>query len=94
MGGASLGCGNPTELAESYPGKTVLDLGSGAGRDVLLSARRVGPTGHAMVELEPLAQEVKQFLDAWAGCVAGMTVDTTAAGKVASAFIRTTKPKA
>jgi arsenite methyltransferase len=44
---ASLGCGNPTALAELKPGKTVLDLGSGGGIDVLLSARRVGPTGKA-----------------------------------------------
>ena len=44
---ASLGCGNPTALAELKPGETVLDLGSGGGIDVLLSARRVGPTGMA-----------------------------------------------
>lgn len=44
---ASLGCGNPTAVADLNPGETVLDLGSGAGIDVLLSARRVGPTGFA-----------------------------------------------
>jgi len=44
---ASLGCGNPTALAELKPGETVLDLGSGGGIDVLLSARRVGPSGLA-----------------------------------------------
>jgi arsenite methyltransferase len=44
---ASLGCGNPTALAKLNPGDTVLDLGSGGGIDVLLSARRVGPTGKA-----------------------------------------------
>jgi len=44
---ASLGCGNPTALAELKPGETVLDLGSGGGIDVLLSASRVGPTGKA-----------------------------------------------
>ncbi|MDQ2805391.1 MAG: arsenite methyltransferase [Chloroflexota bacterium] len=44
---ASLGCGNPTALAELHPGETVLDLGSGGGIDVLLSAQRVGPTGLA-----------------------------------------------
>jgi len=44
---ASLGCGNPTALAELSPGETVLDLGSGGGIDVLLSAKRVGPTGKA-----------------------------------------------
>jgi len=44
---ASLGCGNPTALAKLNPGEVVLDLGSGGGIDVLLSARRVGPTGKA-----------------------------------------------
>jgi arsenite methyltransferase len=44
---ASLGCGNPTALAQLSPGETVLDLGSGGGIDVLLSARRVGPAGKA-----------------------------------------------
>jgi len=44
---ASLGCGNPTALAQLHPGETVLDLGSGGGVDVLLSAKRVGPTGKA-----------------------------------------------
>ena len=44
---ASLGCGNPTALAELHEGEVVLDLGSGAGLDVLLSARRVSPGGHA-----------------------------------------------
>jgi arsenite methyltransferase len=44
---ASLGCGNPTALADLRPGEVVLDLGSGGGIDVLLSARRIGPTGKA-----------------------------------------------
>src|SRR6516165_7369042 len=44
---ASLGCGNPTALIDLQPGETVLDLGSGGGIDVLLSARRVGSTGKA-----------------------------------------------
>jgi ubiquinone/menaquinone biosynthesis C-methylase UbiE len=44
---ASLGCGNPTALAQLNPGEVVLDLGSGGGIDVLLSAKRVGPTGKA-----------------------------------------------
>jgi arsenite methyltransferase len=44
---ASLGCGNPTVVADLHEGETVLDLGSGGGIDVLLSARRVGPSGHA-----------------------------------------------
>ena len=62
---ASLGCGNPTALAELQPGETVLDLGSGGGIDVLLSARRVGPTGVAYGvdmtdEMLALAQENKR----------------------------------
>src|SRR2546428_1408532 len=44
---ASLGCGNPTALADLHEGETVLDLGSGGGIDVLLSAKRIGPTGKA-----------------------------------------------
>src|SRR6266481_9473522 len=44
---ASLGCGNPTALIQLEPGQTVLDLGSGGGIDVLLSSKRVGPTGKA-----------------------------------------------
>jgi SAM-dependent methyltransferase len=59
---ASLGCGNPTALIDLRPGETVLDLGSGGGIDVLLSARRVGPTGKAYGldmtdEMLALAQE-------------------------------------
>ena len=62
---ASLGCGNPTALAELAPGETVLDLGSGGGIDVLLSAKRVGPTGKAYGldmtdEMLALAQENKR----------------------------------
>ena len=62
---ASLGCGNPTALAELQPGETVLDLGSGGGIDVLLSARRVGPTGKAYGldmtdEMLALAEENKR----------------------------------
>ncbi|MDO9074727.1 MAG: arsenite methyltransferase [Rubrivivax sp.] len=62
---ASLGCGNPTALAELKPGETVLDLGAGGGIDVLLSARRVGPTGTAYGvdmtdEMLALAQENKR----------------------------------
>src|SRR6188472_1656275 len=45
---ASLGCGNPTALIDLHPGQTVLDLGSGGGIDVLLSARRVAPDGKAI----------------------------------------------
>ena len=43
---ASMACGNPVAVAELHPGDTVLDLGSGGGLDVLLSAARVGPSGH------------------------------------------------
>jgi len=62
---ASLGCGNPTVLAELKPGETVLDLGSGGGIDVLLSAKRVGPTGKAYGldmtdEMLALAEENKR----------------------------------
>jgi arsenite methyltransferase len=62
---ASLGCGNPTALAALTPGETVLDLGSGGGIDVLLSARRVGPAGWAFGldmtdEMLALAEENKR----------------------------------
>jgi SAM-dependent methyltransferase len=62
---ASLGCGNPTALAELKPGETVLDLGSGGGIDVLLAARRVGPMGKAYGldmtdEMLALAEENKR----------------------------------
>ena len=62
---ASLGCGNPTALIDLQEGQTVLDLGSGGGIDVLLSARRVGPTGFAYGvdmtdEMLALAQQNKQ----------------------------------
>jgi SAM-dependent methyltransferase len=62
---ASLGCGNPTALAELHAGEVVLDLGSGGGLDVLLSARRVGPTGKAYGldttdEMLALAEENKR----------------------------------
>ena len=62
---ASLGCGNPTALAQLNPGETVLDLGSGGGIDVLLSARRVGPNGKVYGldmtdEMLALAQENQQ----------------------------------
>jgi arsenite methyltransferase len=62
---ASLGCGNPTALIDLKPGETVLDLGSGGGIDVLLSARRVGPTGFVFGvdmtdEMLELAQQNKE----------------------------------
>jgi arsenite methyltransferase len=55
---ASLGCGNPTALAQLSEGETVLDLGSGGGIDVLLSARRVGPTGKARARAPGLALQI------------------------------------
>lgn len=54
---ASLGCGVPTAVADLHEGEVVLDLGSGAGADVLISAKRVGRTGKAIAE--------------WTGCIAG-----------------------
>ena len=64
---ASIGCGNPTALVQLNPGETVLDLGSGGGIDVLLSARRVGPTGKVYGldmtdEMLALARENQQTL--------------------------------
>lgn len=51
---SSLGCANPTALVDLQPGQTVLDLGSGGGLDVLLSARRVGPRGRVIgVDMTP-----------------------------------------
>lgn len=65
---ASLGCGNPTLLAELAPGETVLDLGSGGGIDVLLSARRVGPTGKAYgLDMTPEMHELARRNQAEAG---------------------------
>jgi SAM-dependent methyltransferase len=65
---ASLGCGNPTALAELKPGQVVLDLGSGGGIDVLLSARRVGPTGKAYgLDMTPEMLELARRNQAEAG---------------------------
>lgn len=58
---ASLGCGNPTALVDLHPGQVVLDLGSGGGLDVLLSARRVGPEGFAYgVDMTPQMLELAE----------------------------------
>jgi arsenite methyltransferase len=67
---ASLGCGVPTAVADLHEGETVLDLGSGAGADVLISARRVGPTGKA-IGLEMTAE----MLELARGNAAGAGVD-------------------
>jgi SAM-dependent methyltransferase len=65
---ASLGCGNPTALAELHPGENVLDLGSGGGLDVLLSARRVAPGGTAFgVDMTPEMLELAERNKAEAG---------------------------
>jgi arsenite methyltransferase len=65
---ASFGCGNPTALVDLRPGETVLDLGSGAGLDVLLSARRVGPTGKAYgLDMTPEMLDVARANAAKAG---------------------------
>jgi SAM-dependent methyltransferase len=65
---ASFGCGNPTALAELRPGEVVLDLGSGGGIDVLLSARRVGPTGKAYgLDMTPEMLELARRNQAEAG---------------------------
>lgn len=65
---ASLGCGNPTAVADLRPGERVLDLGSGGGIDVLLSARRVGPTGFAYgVDMTPEMLELARSNAATAG---------------------------
>lgn len=65
---ASLGCGNPTALAELRPGQVVLDLGSGGGIDVLLSARRVAPSGKAYgLDMTPEMHELARRNQAEAG---------------------------
>src|SRR5665811_2352377 len=65
---ASLGCGNPTALAELRPGEVVLDLGSGGGIDVLLSARRVAPTGKAYgLDMTPEMHQLAQRNQSEAG---------------------------
>lgn len=65
---ASLGCGNPTALAQLLPGQDVLDLGSGGGLDVLLSARRVGPSGQAYgLDMTPEMLELARRNQAEAG---------------------------
>ena len=65
---ASLGCGNPTLLADLQPGQTVLDLGSGGGLDVLLSARRVAPGGTAYgLDMTPQMLELARRNQAEAG---------------------------
>lgn len=65
---ASVGCGNPTAVADLQPGETVLDLGSGGGIDVLLSAKRVGPNGRAYgIDMTPEMLELARRNTAEAG---------------------------
>jgi hypothetical protein len=76
---ASLGCGNPTALAKLAAGEVVLDLGSGGGIDVLLSAKRVGSTGQAygldmtddVITRGEIAPEIRESALLWVGCIAG-----------------------
>src|SRR5205809_1069173 len=92
---ASLGCGNPTALADLRPGETVLDLGSGGGIDVLLSAKRVGPTGEAYGldmtdEMLALARDNQrksgvENVELWMGCVAGALCEREYREKLAKA---------
>src|SRR5947208_736588 len=100
---ASLGCGNPTALAELREGEVVLDLGSGGGIDVLLSARRVGPTGKAYgldMTDDMLSLARKNAAEAGVTNVAflvntGVDADriaTEVSGRVGAAFVRATKP--
>src|SRR5918993_926076 len=92
---ASLGCGNPTALEALNPGEVVLDLGSGGGIDVLLSAKRVGPNGKAYGldmtdEMLALAREnLKKSgltnVEFWGGCVAGALEESSYRNKLAGA---------
>jgi hypothetical protein len=98
---ASLGCGNPTALAKLNAGETVLDLGSGGGIDVLLSAKRVGPTvlREAFRVLKPggrfavsdvvtrgeMLPEIRKSVLLWVGCIAGALQETEYRNKLASA---------
>ncbi len=69
---ASLGCGNPTALAQLNAGETVLDLGSGGGIDVILSARRVGRFAVSDVVVRgAVPPVVRRSMELWVGCVAG-----------------------
>lgn len=83
---ASLGCGNPLAVADLQAGGRVLDLGSGGGIDVLLSARRVGPTGRAYgVDMTP---EMLELARRNVGCIAGaLSREEYLAGLTAVGFV-------
>ena len=83
---ASLGCGNPTALAKLEPGEVVLDLGSGGGIDVFLSARRVGPTGKVYA-YEP-AGEPRRLLEKSKEANSAHNLEIVAAAVRAPIFIR------
>src|SRR5439155_1378614 len=90
---ASLGCGNPTALAELTAGETVLDRGSGGGIDVLLSAKRV-KAGFEGVEVEPTrvyrTEDAREFLDREG--IDAQAIAPSVDGKFMSAFVRARKP--
>jgi arsenite methyltransferase len=93
---ASLGCGNPTALAELKPGEIVLDLGSGGGIDVLLSAKRVGPTGKAYGvdmtnEMLALAYKMSNFCKARSRIFPSRKTPSTSSSPIASSISRETK---
>jgi arsenite methyltransferase len=92
---ASLGCGNPTALLPLEPGQTVLDLGSGGGIDVLLSAKRVGPTGKVYgldITDEMLALARENQRQAGATNVEFLKGAIEAIPGFANAFVRARKP--
>src|SRR6266403_1451481 len=69
---ASLGCGNPTALAQLQPGEIVLDLGSGGGIDVILSAKRVGRFAISDVVVRgEVPADIRESMELWVGCIAG-----------------------
>jgi SAM-dependent methyltransferase len=95
---ASLGCGNPSALARLKPGESVLDLGSGGGVDVFLSARKVGPGGKVYGldmtdEMLTLSRETQrqagvenvEFPELWAGCLAGAMQEARYRSELAAA---------
>src|SRR5207244_182035 len=96
---ASLGCGNPTAVADLHPGERVLDLGSGGGIDVLLSAKRIGPTGRAIgldMTDEMLALPQRNAAEAGATDAALTAISITPTHEVVpgmvSAIVKATKP--
>jgi arsenite methyltransferase len=89
---ASLGCGNPTAMADLAPGETVLDLGSGGGIDVLLSAQRVGPTGVAYGTPRPPARRTSASSRARSRRSRSPTPRSTSSSATASSTSRPRRP--